>query len=115
MPLKTCPKCDAKHGPRKKLCECGHDFTSKISHPLVPEPGGWVLDDLKGMPTIEQPEPLPRGQLTREQVEAEVSYSGLGFCVYSLIPVNRIKDRKLRGLWVKARAAMQKVVEELYE
>jgi hypothetical protein len=23
---KSCPKCNATHGPRKKVCDCGHVF-----------------------------------------------------------------------------------------
>lgn len=110
--MKTCPKCKAKHGPRKKVCSCGHKFT----HPLVPEPGGWVLDDIKGMPPIEPPAmDWPKGRLSTETIRDEISYGGLGYCIYSLIPTNRITDPKLKKLWVEARRAMQKVVEHLYE
>jgi hypothetical protein len=31
MPLKTCPGCGAKHGPRTHKCDCGHVFGSAIS------------------------------------------------------------------------------------
>lgn len=92
---------------------CGHTFTKK-DHPLVPEPGAWVINSMKGMPTIEMPNPPP-GPLSSNDVADVVAYEGLGFCIYTLIPAGKIKDRKLRGLWVKARAAMQKVMEELYE
>ena len=114
MPKKTCPKCNTAHGTRKKLCACGYDFASKKGHPLVPEPGGWVIDIPKGMPPIEMPNP-PKGPLSADDVRDIVAYEGIGFSIYSLVPAARIKDRKLRSLWVKARAAMQKVVEELYE
>jgi hypothetical protein len=118
VPLKTCPECGEQHGPRKKECECGYAFITKgssASHPLVPEPGGWVLDTYKGLPEIEPPEPLPKGQLDVETVRDTVAYEGLGFCIYSLIPASRIKDRRLRKLWSDARAAMQKVQECIYE
>lgn len=118
MPLKTCPECGAQHGPRKKECDCGHTFgvkSSPTSHPLIPEPGGWVLDTGKDMPKIEPPKPLPRGQLDTEVVRENVSYGGLGYCIYSFIPSDRIKDRRLRKLWKDARAAMQKVQEFLYD
>jgi hypothetical protein len=68
----------------------------------------------KGMPAIEMPNP-PKGVLSNDDIAGIIMYEGVGFCIYSLIPAERIKDRKLRSLWVKARAAMQKVVEELYE
>jgi len=114
MPKKICPECQAKHGTRKKQCDCGFDFTDKRAHPLVPEPGGWVADMPRGMPAIEMPNP-PKGPLDVGDVREIVAYEGIGFSIYSLVPAARIKDRKLRGLWVKARAAMQKVVEELYD
>jgi len=114
MPLKTCPECGAEHGPRKKECDCGYAFTTKSNHPLVPEPGGWVLDTGKGMPKIEPPEPLPRGQLDTEIVRDVISYEGLGFAIYSLIPASRISDPWLKKLWVKARNEMQRVVEYVY-
>jgi hypothetical protein len=66
------------------------------------------------MPKIEQPQPLPKGQLDTEAVRDYVAYEGLGFCIYSLVPVNRIKDRRLRKLWSDARTAMQKVQEHIY-
>lgn len=29
MPLKTCPQCNKGCGPRTRVCECGHEFSSK--------------------------------------------------------------------------------------
>ena len=113
MSLKTCPKCDAKHGSRKKVCECGYVFATKSNHPLVPEPGGWVLDTYKGLLLINPPAELPRGQLSNEQVYEQMSYEGLGFCIYHLIPANRIKDRKLKKLWADARTALGKIKDYL--
>ena len=112
MPLKTCPKCKAKHGTRKKVCSCGRKFT----HPLVPEPGGWILDNIKGMPPIEPTAvDWPKGKLDTDLIRDEVSYEGLGYCIYSLIPVERIADPKLKKMWKEARSSMQKVVEYLYD
>ena len=111
MPFKTCPKCKVKHGARKKQCDCGHSFTIG-DHPLYPEPGGWIMDTLKGFPPIHEPEPIPRGRkITNEEVRDQVAYEGLGFSIYSWIPCNKIKDKQLATLWKKARAEMQKVVE----
>lgn len=116
MPLKTCPKCKAKQGTRKKVCDCGYTFITKANHPLVPEPGGWVLDDIKGMPTIDPPDiDWPGGKLDNAFIRDEAAYEGLGYCIYSLIPAGRIKDAPLRKLWKEARAKMQKITEYLYE
>lgn len=115
MPLKICPKCGEQHGPRKKACECGHVFIGD-NHPLCPEPGGWILDIPKGLPKIQQPEPLPRDRkMTNREIQDYVAYEGLGFAIYSLISFNKIKDRRLAQLWKKARTEMQKVVEYLEE
>jgi hypothetical protein len=113
MSLKTCPKCSKKLGTRTKVCKCGHAFATKSNHPLVPEPGGWVLDTYKGLPEIDPPAELTSGKLTVQQVYEQVSYEGLGFCIYHLIPAAKIKDAKLRKLWSDARAALGKIKEYL--
>jgi len=121
---KICPKCGVEHGARKLACECGHDFGCKrtgkaavragdTSHPLYPEPGGWVADKMKGLPDIVPPEPLPRGPVSASIVKEITSYEGLGYSIYSYIPAKRISDPELRKLWGEARAAMQRVVEHL--
>jgi len=115
MALKTCPSCGAQYGPRKKKCDCGYAFVTRSTHPLVPEPGGWVLDRYRGLPEIRPPGPFPPGQFDTVTVREYTSYEGLGFCIYSLIPANRIKDQQLRKLWSNARAAMQKVQEFIYD
>lgn len=124
MPSKTCPQCNATHGARKLVCDCGHDFGCKrtgkeavksgdASHPLYPEPGGWVLDKMKGLPDIDPPEDLPCGPVDAATVKEHVAYDGLGYTIYTFIPVERISDPELRKLWREARAAMQRVVEYL--
>ena len=110
MPMKTCPECGKKHGTRRKVCDCGHAFSR---HPLYPEPGGWILDTSKGMPKIMPPDSLPKGKIETGDIQEHVAYEGLGFCIYSFIPVDRIKDKKLAQLWKKARVEMQKIVEYL--
>ncbi len=83
-------------------------------HPLYPEPGGWLLDDLPGMPPVEQPEPLPRGRkLDSAEVRDYVAYEGLGFCVYEYISSGRITDKRLAVLWEESRVALRKVVDYL--
>lgn len=124
MPSKTCPQCNAVHGARKLVCDCGHDFGCKRTgkeavksnvahHPLYPEPGTWVLDKVKGMPSIDPPDELPQGSIDAETVKLIVTYEGLGFTIYSYIPAERISDSHLRKLCRDARAAMQKVAEYL--
>ncbi len=125
MPNKVCPQCDAIYGARKLVCDCGHDFGCKRAgkeavksgdapHPLYPEPGAWIFDKMKGMPDVDPPEPLPcDGLIDTVAVQEYVAYEGLGFAIYSLIPVERIFDSHLRTLWREARIAMQKVVEHL--
>lgn len=112
MPLKTCPDCEEPHGTRKKVCDCGYVFV-KGNSTLFPEPGGWLLDLPQGS-KVEQPEPLPRGRkLTCSEVRDYVAYEGLGFSIYTLIPFDMIKDKRLAQHWKKARAEMQKIVEYL--
>jgi hypothetical protein len=113
MPSKTCPECGEQHGSRKKKCKCGYVFIGG-THPLHPEPGGWILDTFKGLPGVRQPEPLPFDRkMTRGEVQEYIAYEGLGFSVYSLIPFDKIEDKQLAQLWKKARAEMQKIIEYL--
>ena len=104
MPKKTCPKCDKQHGTRKKVCDCGHSFVRQV------EPGGWVADPMKGMPKIDHPGPLP-DKLTVEEVQDQIAYHGLGYCLWDYIPAERIKNTNLRTLWRKARRTMVDVIE----
>lgn len=124
MPKKICPQCNASHGVRRLVCDCGHDFQCKragkaaveagqVSHPLYPEPGAWVADKMKGMPDILPPEPISSGPIDASTIKDVVSYEGLGFAIYSFISANRISDLRLQKLWREARAAMQKVEEYL--
>ena len=109
MAKKKCPECETLHGSRKLVCECGHAFPSRsgAGHPLVPEPGAWVLDQPRGMPQILPPAALPTGvDMTTREVQEQVAYHGLGFCVYSFILPARVKDRRLRRLWRETQDAM---------
>ena len=113
MAKKKCPKCEKEHGPRKKVCECGHHFTN-ARHPLYPEPGAGILDTPKGMPILSLPDPLPRGRtLTNDEVVDYISYEGLGYSIYGYINPPMIEDKTLARLWTEARRAMQKIVEHL--
>jgi hypothetical protein len=108
--MKTCPKCKKQHGTRKKVCECGHTFGGK---PV--EPGGWVNDPTKGMPKIDDPGPLPSGKLSVEEVQDQIAYHGMGYCLWDYIPAERIADAKLRAFWRAGRKAMLNIVEYLDE
>jgi hypothetical protein len=112
MASKTCPACQKVHGPRKKVCECGHDFGVKTAnHPggTYPEPGSRVLEHMKGMPEVELGTVVTEMTPT-EEVKQQVSIEGLGYCIYTLIPANKIEDPTLRSLWKVARKAMQDIV-----
>jgi len=108
--MKTCPKCKKKHGTRKKVCDCGHSFASKGKGV---EPGGWVNDPTKGMPKLSDPGPLPSGKVSNAEMQDQIAYEGLGYCLWDYIPAERIASAKLRALWRKARKAMQDIVEHL--
>lgn len=124
MSSKVCPKCNVTHGARKLVCECGHDFGCKrsgkhadgvpppgVAHAFPwPEPGTWIFDMPKGMAPIRPPEDLPQGQLSASVVKEQISYEGLGFCIYSFIHADRIADERLRELWTRARMTMQEIV-----
>ncbi len=81
---------------------------------LYPEPGLWVADDRHGLPKIEPPEPLPDGKISAVDLRDEhIAYHGLGFCLYSYIPPEKIEDIQLRKLWQKAMKAMREVTKYL--
>lgn len=119
MAIKACPKCGKEYGVRKLVCDCGHDFACKRgsktvdSHPLYPEPGGWVVDGTKGMPKIEPPELLSCGQIDTATIKEIIAYEGLGYTLHSYIPADRIVDSELRKLWCEARRAMLRVIDYL--
>jgi hypothetical protein len=110
MALKVCPECGAKVGVRTKKCACGYVFQPKQNV----EPGAWVADKMKGMPDIQQPEPLPDHPLSIAEVRDCVSYEGLGYAIFSLIDPEKIYDTVLSGLWKRARRAMQEIQEYIY-
>jgi len=77
------------------------------------EPGGWVNDPTKGMPKIDDPGSLPEGKLSDEEVQDQIAYHGLGYCLWDYIPAERIKAAKLQTLWREARRTMVNIVEYL--
>ena len=79
-------------------------------HPLYPEPGGWLLSDLPGMPKVKEPEPLPHRKLEAAEVRDYVAYEGLGFCVYEYLSSGKIADEQLAALWDKASVALRDIV-----
>lgn len=82
-------------------------------HKLYPEPGTWVIDDRSGLPRIEPPEDLPPGKLNSPNIKDQISYHGLGFCLYSYISPENVADIHLRKLWQKARRDMREIVSYL--
>jgi len=120
MPLKECPACGISHGPRKKLCDCGHDFQVKTTKGKPGDTalslGAWILDRDKSLPEIKPPDPLPTDhKLNKSELQDFCAYDGLGFCIHEYIPASKIADAKLAKLWTKAKKAMIEVAEELYE
>ena len=87
----------------------------KPRHPLSPEPGAWVLQDYAGMPTLDPPAELSEDEVAVREIKDFIEYEGLGFCIYCLIPSERVADNSLRVLWKHAREAMQNIVEYLEE
>ena len=76
-----------------------------------PEPGAWILDDRHGLPRASPPEPLPRGRkLSNREVELQVAYEGLGYCIFEHISAQRIADPTLAKLWEETRSAMAEIV-----
>jgi hypothetical protein len=69
-----------------------------------------VWDRPKGLPSLSPPSDLPSGPLSASTIKQQVSYEGLGFCIYSFIHADRIADERLRELWTQARATMQEIV-----
>jgi len=79
---------------------------------LSPEPGGWVMDQTKGLPVVNPPGDLPDGKIDTKTLRDQwVAYEGLGYCIYDIVPATKIEDPKLATLWRKARRAMQDIVE----
>ena len=120
MPLKICPLCQKKSGVRTKLCSCGHDFKASLkptteAHKM--SMGSWVNKMPKTMKAQVVPPPMESDDnlLSNDEVKDEISNEGLGFCIYSYLPVAKLRDVKLRKLWVGARMAMQHVVEYLWD
>ena len=83
-------------------------------HPLYPEPGAWVLGNMHGLPEICPPGSLPL-RLSIDDVRTQVTYEGLGFCIYEYISPERITDKTLREAWRVAKAAMNEVCRLLDE
>jgi len=67
------------------------------------------------MPEVGEPQKIPyKRLLTACEIRDDfIAYDGLGFCVYTAIPAEKIADKELRRLWQEARAALQQIVEYL--
>jgi len=134
---KNCPKCNKEHGAKKRVCECGHEFTKKIviekneipTGDSKPDkfkrkydrfgekevcPGLWVYDIPKDMPRIVSPGPL-KNNATRQEIYEYVAYNGLGDSIFSYITDDNINDSRLRERWKKAKEAMMDVWDYIIE
>lgn len=79
-------------------------------HKLYPEPGAWVIDNYQRLPRIDPPKIFKLYDLTTKQVADLVEYEGLGYCIFSYISSEKIRDKALALKWKKAREAMLEVV-----
>ncbi len=87
----------------------------KRRKPPAVEPGNWILDLPGGMPPMLPPDPLPAGLVETEIIEEQVNHEGLGFCVLTLIPPERVEDQKLKVLWEKTKKSMRAIQRYLIE
>jgi len=85
----------------------------ELEHPVgqdaMMSPGLWVYDLPSGMPKIYAPSLLPAGPISNQDVYDQVTYYGLGDCIFDIIPPSKIADKKLSKLWDKARQSMIEV------
>ena len=117
MALKTCRECGTKCGTRTLMCpECGLAFETKKR--VLPKRfkqhvgiGAWINDPPKGMPKLEEPEELPDKPKTLNisHLSEIVAYEGLPYCVFEYIPADRIKDKKLAGMWKEAQELLSEI------
>jgi hypothetical protein len=100
MPLKICPSCSTKCGPRTKTCNCGYAF------------GG---EKLPKAPKSKATHPrMPSGRkLTINEVQQYIAYEGMGDAMIIINP-DRIEDKELATLWDKARKAVTAAKKKAY-
>ena len=116
MAKKTCPGCQAQHGPRTLICnKCDFEFkksTQKNTSSYI-NLGSWINDTGKGMPRVEIPEPLPPEpkKLEIDEIVHYIVHEGLGYCVMDYIPHKRIRDAALSKLWVEAKKKLTEIVK----
>lgn len=77
-----------------------------------PEPGTWVDERNPGMPVLDEAKQSTNSLSVRD-VRDRIAYEGLGYCIYDLVPADKIRDKRLHCLWSKARDAMLQVVNYL--
>jgi hypothetical protein len=113
---KKCP-CGLEWGARKKQCTCGYDFTKQKQN--IPEDeliavGEWVYDIDKGAHKIKRPGPLPP-MIDITYLREYITYYGLGDAIYAFVPPEKLKDKKLKDLWTRAREAMRAIHKYVYD
>jgi hypothetical protein len=123
MPEKLC-ECGQKSHVRVKICpSCKKEFTKKEKLSKKKSKsidtditiGGWAKDVEKGMPKIEEPEPLPANKrLSVAEVREIVSYESLGYAILTYIQIDQILDEDLKILWIDAKEKMKKIINILY-
>ena len=125
MPHKICEKCQKTSGVRKKICECGEPFTKKekltsistTSDRVIAQKsiGTWINDIPKGMPKISMPAGLESEPelLDNKTINDYISYEGLGFCITTYIPADRIEDEELKEMWDGAKQKMIEIIDYL--
>ena len=125
MPVKICENCKTENHVRKLACtNCSTNFPTKekktkkekvlTSAPSTIGMGKWISDKVAGMPETTLPEPN-ENELSNEELKVEISYNGLGYCIFEYIQPNQILDEELRKLWIDAKEKIKDVVVYLYE
>lgn len=131
MPVKQCPKCSIANAVARKTCSaCGEVFTKIKKEKLSKKKektksnvidtditiGGWAKNIDKGMPKIEEPEPLPTNKrLNLTEIREIVSYEGLGYSILEYVDPKKIMDDVLRDMWTIAKKQLIEIKMYVYK
>lgn len=125
MPEKIC-ECGQKSHVRVKICpSCKKEFIKKEKLVKTKSAksidtditiGGWAKDIEKGMPKIEEPEPLPANKrLNLTEIKHIVSEEGLGYAIMEYIDPKKIMDDVLRDMWTIAKKQLIEIKMYVYK
>lgn len=122
MPEKTCV-CGQKSHVRVKICpSCNKVFekkekTAKIDNKISTDItiGAWAKDIPKGMPKIEEPEPLKNVRLSVSEIRNIISEEGLGYAIIEYVDPKKITDDILRGMWTIAKKQLMEIKMYVYK